>query len=99
VSADECEFEVMQGGATVAKGCGSHDSAVSEATHYAMVYGQDGPVSWTVHRITRNASGRKRRELLLRGSLAGVSVTLGAPCPSSPGAPEPDKTNGTGETK
>lgn len=76
---DECEFEVTQAGSTVASGTAPHDAAVSEATHYAMTYGQDGPVSWTVYRIKRDAGGRKKRELVLRGSLAGLSITRSLP--------------------
>jgi hypothetical protein len=34
----------MQGGYPVASGFGPEERAISEMKHYAMVYGQDGPV-------------------------------------------------------
>lgn len=73
-SMKECDFEVTQGGMTVASGTGPHDSAVSEAMHYAMTYGQDGPVSWIVYEVTHDTKGKRRRKVILRGSLAGVSI-------------------------
>lgn len=76
---DECEFEVTQGGMTVARGSGPHDSAVAEATHYALMYGQDGPVDWKVYRITRSATGRKRRARILAGSFQAISMVVSAP--------------------
>lgn len=72
----ECEFEVTQDGLTVAKGSGPHDAAVAEAIHYAMMYGQDGSVSWNVWEISRSASGKRRRKTVLKGSLQGVSISV-----------------------
>ena len=40
--------------------------ATREATHYAVQYAQDGPVTWWIK------SGRK---FVVRGSLAGVTIT------------------------
>lgn len=36
-------FEVWQDGVMVASASGPREAAFSEALHYAMVYGQDGP--------------------------------------------------------
>ena len=42
----EYEFEVWQDGWAQAKACGSdRESALREANHYAVMYGQDGPVA------------------------------------------------------
>lgn len=76
---NECDFEVKQDGATVARGTGPHDAAVAEATHYAMMYGQDGPVSWTVHAVSRDWAGKRRRRQVLKGSLQGVSIEAKLP--------------------
>lgn len=73
---DECEFEVTQDGMTVARGVGPHDSAVAEATHYALMYGQDGPVAWKVYRISRTAAGRRNRTQILEGSFESVSIRM-----------------------
>lgn len=41
----EYEFEILQDGMVVASGsCANRDRAIAEAHHYAMMYGQDGPV-------------------------------------------------------
>lgn len=37
-------YEIWQGGMRVASCCGPDETARKEAEHYAMVYGQDGPV-------------------------------------------------------
>ncbi len=37
-------FELEQGGKIVASGAGPKEAMLREAAHYAMVYGQDGPV-------------------------------------------------------
>lgn len=43
------------------------DEASREATHYALQYGQDGPVRWWV---------RQGRKTIVKGHLAGVSVEV-----------------------
>lgn len=40
----ELKWCVMQGGYPVASGFGPEDRAIAEMKHYALVYGQDGPV-------------------------------------------------------
>lgn len=45
---------VMQDGYPVASGVGPHDRALAEMMHYAMIYGQDGPVEMK----TRTGSGK-----------------------------------------
>ncbi len=37
-------YEIWQNGERVASCCGPDETARQEADHYAMVYGQDGPV-------------------------------------------------------
>jgi hypothetical protein len=44
MSEDYASFEIWQDGMMVAGGCGPRKQALSEAAHYALVYGQDGPV-------------------------------------------------------
>lgn len=43
------------------------DEASREATHYALQYGQDGPVRYWV---------KQNRKTLVQGSLKGVTVTV-----------------------
>lgn len=45
---------VMQGGYPVASGVGPTDRALAEMMHYAIIYGQDGPVEMK----TRTGSGK-----------------------------------------
>lgn len=60
------QFEVMQDGQCVASGDGpSHSTVAAECAHYAMMYGQDGPVQAVIW------SGRKPK-------LAALSTTTEA---------------------
>ena len=60
--------EEMNTGLMVAQGSApTADEATREATHYALQYGQDGPVRYWVKR------GRK---MLVQGSLSGVTITV-----------------------
>lgn len=48
-------FEVIQDDMIVAEGeCSDRDTALSEAAHYTMMYGQDGPVKAIVRRDDEN---------------------------------------------
>jgi hypothetical protein len=48
-------FSIRQDGITVARGTGPLASIRVEATHYAMMYGMDGPVRVTVRRLKPRA--------------------------------------------
>lgn len=48
---NEVEFEIWQDDMPVASASGSREIAEREARHYAMMYGQDGPV--TIYEVTR----------------------------------------------
>lgn len=41
---DKAEFEVWQEDIQVASACGPRERAFAEAQHYALMFGQDGPV-------------------------------------------------------
>lgn len=43
-------FTVRQGGMVVASGSGPYEDIKREAAHYAMMYGQDGPVKVSVRK-------------------------------------------------
>lgn len=59
--------EERDSGLRVASGSApDDDTAIQEATHYAMMYAQDGPILMRVNR------GRKE---LVRMSLGGVTIT------------------------
>jgi hypothetical protein len=46
-------FYVYQEGLCVAKGdCPTQDQAEQEASHYAMMYGQDGPVNIKYRKVS-----------------------------------------------
>lgn len=48
-------FEVIQDGMVVAEGdCSDRDTALREAGHYVMMYGQDGEVKAIVRRDDEN---------------------------------------------
>lgn len=50
-------FYVIQGGLTVAKGdCPTKADAEREASHYAMMYGQDGPVTIKFRKVFRRTN-------------------------------------------
>jgi hypothetical protein len=44
-------FSVIQGGLTVASGSGPYEAIQREASHYAAVYRQDGPVRVRVRKL------------------------------------------------
>jgi hypothetical protein len=44
------QFELEQNGHVVASGIGHREDMLREAAHYAMIYGQDGPVQAVVWR-------------------------------------------------
>lgn len=48
---DTAEFEIWQDDMPVASASGPRDLAEREARHYAVMYGQDGPV--TIYEVTR----------------------------------------------
>lgn len=61
-------IEEMDTGLLVAQGdAPTADEATLEATHYALMYGQDGPVRYWV---------KQNRKTLVQGSLKGVTVTV-----------------------
>ena len=51
-------FSIRQGGITVAGGSGPMESVMRQAAHYAMMYGQDGPVRVTIRKL----KPRKQKE-------------------------------------
>lgn len=54
------EFEVHQGGMVVAAGeAPDRDTAIREAGHYTMMYGQDGPAHAIVRRKRSRQSAAK----------------------------------------
>ena len=46
-------FKIYQDGMAVAGGSGPYEFVKREAAHYAMMYGQDGPVKVVVRRSPR----------------------------------------------
>jgi hypothetical protein len=52
-------FEVKQGGVVVASGEGPMEDIGREALHYAMMYGQDGPVDVSVKEIKERNSKKE----------------------------------------
>ena len=55
-------FSIRQDGMTVAGGTGPLASIRAEAAHYALVYGQDGPVRVTVRRLKPRAVQKEARD-------------------------------------
>jgi hypothetical protein len=45
-----CNYTIKQGGIVVAAGSGPRSFAEREAAHYALVYGQDGPVEMKIRK-------------------------------------------------
>lgn len=61
-------IEEMVTGLLVAQGdAPTADEATLEATHYALMYGQDGPVRYWV---------KQNRKTLVQGSLTGMTVPM-----------------------
>lgn len=64
---NQWHFEIMQGGIVVASGSGPTErSIMTETAHYAMIYGQDGPVDVMVWQGAR-ATKKPRRDEPGRG--------------------------------
>lgn len=58
-------FEVIQGGMVVAEGsCPDQHTAMQEAAHYVMMYGQDGDVQAIVRKPGEKRALRHKRRLL-----------------------------------
>lgn len=53
-------FSVWQDGVEVAAGNGPLPEILATAQHYAMMYGQDGPVRVIVRKIKQTPLGRPR---------------------------------------
>ena len=45
-----CNYTIKQGGIVVAAGSGPRSFVEREAAHYAIVYGQDGPVEMKIRK-------------------------------------------------
>lgn len=52
-SVEQGWFKVYQGGMEVAGGSGPYEAIKRQAEHYAMMYGQDGPVKVVVRRMPK----------------------------------------------
>ena len=63
---DKYGFKIVQNGIVVASGSGPDVDAVGrEAMHYAMIYGQDGPVAIKCRGFTIETDGTARRGVVL----------------------------------
>jgi len=51
-------FTVRQAGMVVASGSGPYEAVKREAAHYALIYGQDGPVKVSVRKLKDRARAK-----------------------------------------